>query len=468
MTSGSARPPLDQQGSAWIALAFALATALRIAFVIAFPTLHGGDAAARLAHADMLVLGYQLPLPQLFVMLGKSIADDPRLVRVLFCIWGGVLAAGLTALLALTIGHRGAIFGALLFSFDPLLTHYSIVPYQEPVAYALVAWAFFFAASDRARTGAILLGGACLSRYEAWLFLPAFWSVSRSRSAALIAAAPIAAWVLRWQGLAPRGFYVLDIDMQANRLSRVVYLAGKFVEYETALGLTLALAGLVVATASRERAALKYTGALALVTAWVVLLGHEYPPGSGLMSERLIHLPVLLVLSLSAFALAHLSATSRPAFMACLGIVVLLAGRNVRFERGLLKAAAADPDLALARDTARAIEALLSPGECVTVLAPTVDPALLRAYVSKVGFAFGDVENARGRARGLVGTSPDRDRIAAHLKAKVGTVRGEMGCPLLALVDDAGASSAPTTPAMTLLAEVSAGPRRARILRTRD
>jgi hypothetical protein len=445
----------------------ALATALRVVFALAFPAIHGGDASARLAHADTLILGYQLPLPQVFVALGKWLADDPLIVRLVFCAWGGALAAGVAALLARTLGARAALFGGLLLSFDPLLTHYSIVPYQEPVAYALLAWAFFCASTGRAVIGGLLMAAACLSRYEAWLFLPIFWWVSRSRIAVLLGAAPVLGWVLWWQGLAPRGLYVLDIDVQANRLSRVVYLAGKFVEYESAAIVALALVALVLAARLRTQVVLKFAGALAIVIAVAVALGHEYPPGSGLMSERLIHLPVLVALSLAAFALARVSAMSRAAFAAALGMTLLLAGRNLRFERALLRAAAADPDLALARDVARAIEAHRRPTECVTVIAPAVDPALLDAYVAKVGTAFGDVDRARAQADLLRDVSPDRDRIAAHLKSKTGTVRAEPGCPLLVVVDPAG-DPGQALGNGTLLEEVSAGPRRARVLRTRE
>jgi hypothetical protein len=127
----------------------------------------------------------------------------------------------------------------------------------------------------------------------------------------------------------------------------------------------------------------------------------------------------------------------------------------------LLQAAARDPDLAIARETARAIESNRASNDCVSVSAPAVDSALLDAYVAKVGASFGDVASARARAAGLSGTSPDRDRIAAHLKAPAGTVRDTPGCPLLVIVDDAG----PPPPAAVLLADVSAGRRRARLLR---
>ena len=458
----------DQAGRAWTGLALLLAVALRTIFVLSFPTIHGGDAAARLANADTVNLGYQLPIPQALVILGKTLHDDPLLVRLIFCAFGGLLAAGGTALLGLAVSARAALFGSLLLSFDPLLAHYSIVPYQEAVAYALLAWAFYFAASDRLRIGTFLMAASCLSRYEAWLFLPAFLWVSRSGWAVFMASLPVFGWTLWWRGLAPSGLYVLDLDVQASRLSRLAFLARKFLEYETAFVLVLAMLCIVLSLARSGRLVLKFTAVMGLVIAVVVAFGHEYPPGSGLMSERLIHLPVLLALPLVAIALDRISGRSRLAKSVCLAALLLLGGRNVRFETALLKAAAKDPDLALAREVARAIEANRTSGECITVLAPEVDKAVLDAYVEKVGAAFGDVVRARERASVLATSSPDRDRIAAHLRARVGTIRGRVGCPLLVLIDDAGTEETRrAAESMARVAEISAGSRRARILRIR-
>lgn len=461
MAPGALRGPTDQEGRAWIALSFLLAAATRLALALTFPTVHGGDAAARLAHADSLVLGYQLPLPQAFVALGKAVSDDPWLVRLIFCFWGAALAAGLTALLARFTSSRAALFGGLLFALDPFLIHYSIVPYQEPVAYALVAWAFWSNATGRARRGVLLMAAAGLSRYEAWLFLPAFVGISGAPRIAALAGLPVLGWIAWWRGLAPGGLYVLDLDLQSDRLSRVDYLIGKFIEYETGLVVVLAGAGLVLAARNRDRTPLKFAALMAVVIAIVVAFGHEYPPGSGRMSERLIHLPVILCLALAALALARFSTLSRLALAAGLAACLLFAARNARFEVALLRAAAADPDLALARGIAAALDASRGSSECVTVAAPSVDPTLMRAYVSKVEASFGDVNLARLRAAELAGSSPDRDRIAAHLKARAGTVRAAPGCPLLVIVDDAEATS---PPAATLLAELTAGPRRARVL----
>jgi hypothetical protein len=444
----------------WIAAIFLLASAVRATFTLAYPTIHGGDAAARLAHADSLVLGYQLPLAQLFVVLGKAVADDPVFVRLLFCAWGGVLAAGVTALLSLR-HPEAARFAGLLLAFDPLLIHYSIVPYQEPVAYGLLAWAFYFGLGERKVAAGLLLGAACLTRFECWLFVPIFLFVTRSRAGALIGALPIVAWVAWWQGLAPAGLYVLDLDPGAGRLSRIAFLGRKFLEYETPAMGAAAVIAMLLALRRRDDALLKGVVALALVIVIVTAVGHEYPPGSGLMSERLIHLPVLLAIGLVATALGRFSVLSRNAFLICFIGVLSFAGRNVLFEVRLLRAAANEPDLALARDIARAIEAVGGSRECVSVTAPSVDPSLLDDYVGKVEASFGDVGRARERAQTLAVSAPDLDRIAAHLRAPVGTARRQAGCPLIVFVDESEPEGAP----LSFVAEIRAGPRRARLLR---
>lgn len=437
---------------------------VRAAFAAIFPTIHGGDAAARLAHPNELVLGYQLPLPQLFVAIGKSILDNPIGVRLLFCMWGGVLAGGFTALVGRVFGIRAGVFAGFLVAFDPFLVHYSIVPYQESVAYGLLAWAFVLARGGWPMLGALAMGAACLSRYETWLFLPAFLLVARSWGAAVVASLPIFGWLMWWRGLAPGGLYVLDLDPSAGRISRAVFLGRKFLEYETAFVGALALIGALLLLFPRPNPrALKGAGTVLCVVGVTVVFGHEYPPGSGLMSERMIHLPVLLALGLVAIALDRLSGTSRIAAFLCVALALGLGARNLLFETRLLRSAAADPDLALARETARSIEAVRGPAECVSVSAPAVDPRLLQDYVDKVEAAFGDVARARERARALSGASPDLDRIAAHLGAPGGTVRREAGCPLVVLVDGEGATDA----TFALVAEISAGPRRARLYRTR-
>jgi hypothetical protein len=468
---GVVAPPVVEAGRERVhlgatVLAMALGAAIRGGFALAFPTIHGGDAAARLAHADQLILGYQLPFPQVFVMLGKALSDDPVLVRLIFCLWGGFAVAGLTALVSRCAGPQAAVFAGLLLASDPLLIHYSIVPYQEPVAYGLLAWAFFLGALKRPIPGACLMALACLSRFETWLFLPCFFWLTRSQRATALAATPVVGWLFCWGGLAPSGLYVLDIDLAAQRVPRFVYLFRKLLDYETwvlPIGATLSFVALAF---RRDRLILKAVGCVSAAIVVVIVLGHEYPAGSGLMSERLIHLPVLLLLGLASIGLGRLSSVSRGAFAVSLIVTLLFAGRSIRFETALLRTAANDPDLALARDVATAIALERVSGECVRVDAPTVDKALLDAYVAKVRAAFGDVGRAQERAAELAATSPDRDRIAAHLRAPVGTVSPRLDCALIVTIDGPSQPHGKDTDGNSkLIANIIAGQRTARIAR---
>lgn len=451
----------ERLGKASLGLVFLVATLVRMAFVVGYPTIHGGDAAARLAHADAFVLGYQLPLPQAFVVLGKTISDDPIVARLIFSAWGGVLASGLAALTWAYAGRGSATVVGLLASVDPLLIHYSIVPYQEPVAYGLAVWAFYLATRRRHILASVLMASACASRYEAWLLLPAFFVLTRSRVAILISAIPAVAWMLWWQGLGPAGLYVLDIDLHARRLSRVVFLGRKLSEYEPLAILMLALAGAIaiMIVGRRGRIWLAYVG---IVMGVIVAFGHEYPPGSGLVSERLLHFPVLAALLLASLTLVRLSGIGRLGAGGAFVLMALFVVRDLSFERRLLRAAAVEPDLALAREIATAIEGVRRSNECVTVIAPAVRQELLNAYVAKVGAAFGDQEQARKNAASLASTSPDRDRIASHLRAPPGTVREAVGCPLQVVVDGVD----PERGGTGRVTVVAAGTRRAILYRT--
>lgn len=460
--SGVANPDVSVR-VLWVV--FTTALVLRAGLAWGFPTIHGGDAAGRLAQADSLLLGYQLPVPQLFVVAAKAWRDDPLLVRLIFSGWGALLAAGGAALVHRVAGTRGALLGGVLLAFDPLLIHYSVVPYQEPVAYALLAWAFGLAPS-RPQAAAALMALACLSRFEAWIFLPAFFAVVRSAPIGLMASLPVLGWVAWWRGLAPPGFYVLDLDPGADRLPRMAYLGGKLIEYEGSLVVLLALGSWLAAFRRPNPEILKASGVIAFVILVIVGLGHEYPAGSGLMSERMIHLPVILVLLLAATGLGSLASRSSRWFALCLLATLLLGARNLRFEIRLLQAAAADPDLALAREVARAVEQTRGAGECVTVRAAPVDPALLGVYVRKVESAGGDFDRARALARTLASASPDLDRVAAHLAAPPRTVRGEPGCPLLVVMDRLEErGDLPPHPPLRI---IQAGPRQASLYRIRQ
>ena len=135
---------------------------------------------------------------------------------------------------------------------------------------------------------------------------------------------------------------------------------------------------------------------------------------------------------------------------------------NVVLDERLLDEAARLPDLALARMTAEILDERRGPGECVQVRSPAVDPRDLDAYVRKVEAVGGNGARARERAAQLMNESPDRDRIAAHLRAPPRTVRSGEGCPWVVTIDGLGDPAGATH-----VAFISAGSRSARIVRIR-
>jgi hypothetical protein len=120
--------------------------------------------------------------------------------------------------------------------------------------------------------------------------MAAAWRWRRPRQAVLFLVVPLL-WTIAHLGLSPRGSYVLDLDPGAGLVASPV----PAVEDPRVLGRRAArlAAGGVVAVMRRDRR--WGWGALFVlaVVAAAALAGHETPPGSGRISERMAHLPVL-------------------------------------------------------------------------------------------------------------------------------------------------------------------------------
>jgi hypothetical protein len=443
-------------------LLFALGLAVRLPLLLGAATLHGGDAMARLARSDQLLLAYQLPLAQALVFLARAVDPHPRLACLVFVVVGSLVPVALAAVVAETAGRpAGRIAGALIAT-HALYVHYSIVPYQEgPMTVLLLAGAWALLRKHQGAAG-VFLGLACLTRYEAWLAAGlaglAHWR-RPLRALALFGWAPLL-WVALWRGLSPAGTYVLDLDPAALRLTRVWFVFGKLREYSGDVLLMLGLAGVVVAALRRDRRWAWGAAFLALFLGPILLAG-EFPPGSGRVSERLAHVPAAALCALAGLALGRLAEArpglAAPALSAALTLVVALHG--VRHARTLVTEAGRDPSLQLAAQTAAFAHAHLSPGARLAVAAPTVSPADLDAFVHKVETAGGDVARAREVARELSRHSADVDRIAAHLARPPGTVVGAGAAPaeLIAVYDDAPEGAAWRRGAVR--ARFTAGPR---------
>jgi hypothetical protein len=444
-------------------LLFTLALLARLPLVFAYPAVYGGDSVARLARSDELVLAYQLPLPQLLVFLARSLSADPLLTRALFATIGALLPLALLRAMRPWAGDTAALLAALLAALHPLPLYYSLVPYQESPMLVLLLEAACALQQRRERRAGLLLGLACLCRYEAWIAAALAVAARRATPRAVLtfAWAPVL-WLAAWQGLSPAGTYVLDPDPGAARWSRVAFLALKLRDYSGWSFLLLAGLGAVAVLRRRERPFLwgaLYVFATSLA---VIALGHEFPPGSGQVSERLLHIPVVagcVLAGLGLDAAARRARAGLPLAAAAAAVVALALGQSwLRFARGQIAAANRDPSLSLALSIARVADAELRPGERLAVLAPAVPRGALEDYVRKVERAGGDVARAREIAESLARHSPDSDRVAANLARPPRTVTEEaQGAALVAVFDDAPQSRAQAPGAR--LARFQAGPR---------
>jgi hypothetical protein len=263
---------------------------------------------------------------------------------------------------------------------------------------------------------------------------------------------------------------VLDLDPEAARWSRLLFLATKLREYTGWLALGLAALGAAAALLRRSRALLAGGLFVVCVVAVVVAAGHEFPPGSGRVSERLAHVPALAVCELAGLALAAAAERApergRPlALAAAFAVALGLCGPWLRAARAQVAEANRDTALLLAEDVARLADRELRGGERLAVLAPPVPVEAIEDYVRKVETSGGDAARAREIARALARHSPDTDRVAANLARPPRTVvEDTQGAALIALYDDAPAPRSP--PGGPLLARFQAGTRAVSVYRS--
>jgi len=426
-------------------LLLALGLLVRVPVLLAERAIHGGDSVLRLARSDELLIGYWLPLPQLLVFLARAIHPDPLWARLAFALVGALVPVALArALAAVHTLTAGACAGALL-ALHPLWAYYSLVPYQEGLMALFLLLGADALARGREGRAAVWLGLACLCRYEAWIAagLAAAGRWRRPLRAALFLWAPLF-WTAGHLGLSPRGSYVLDLDPAARHWTRLVFLFTKLREYSGDALLVLAAAGIVVAVRRRDRRwawGALFVGAVVCAAA---LAGHETPPGSGRISERMAHLPVAALCGSAGLALAGLAeaARGRARLAGRAAVVVVVAVLGWRWHgqlRAQVREAASDPSLRLAVQVASFAHRELPRGGRIAVAGPAVAAEAVEAYVRKVAASGGDVAAARAIADGFAAHSPDLDRVAAQLPRPPGTAVAPGAAPvdLLAVFDDA-------------------------------
>jgi hypothetical protein len=436
----AADAPLER---ADLLLLLSLALSLRILAIVSYPAIHGSDSVLRLARSDQLVIGHWLPLPQAVVYLARAVAPDPFWTRAAFALLGALSPIALAALVAATAGGAAGRAAGVLLALHPFIAYYSTVPYQEVVMLPLLLAGGLALLGRREALGGLGLGLACLCRYEAWI-AAALAGVARRRSPArallLFGWAPLA-WAAAWGGLGPPGSYILDLDPAAGRLQRLAFLLGKLREYAGDTVLLLAALGAVLAWRRRPRGWGWGASFMILLLAALATVGHEFPPGSGLVSERAAYLPAVAVCALAGLALgaAWDGVSGRRAWLtrpALCGLIAWLCVGWARHGDALLAAANRDPSLRLALEVARLADRQLSPAGRLAIAGPPVPEEAVRDYLRKVERSGGDLERAKAIAQET--HVPDAYRIRAHIARPPRAVllAGAGPAELIAVFDD--------------------------------
>lgn len=424
-------------------LLLSLGLSHRVLMILDYPAIHGSDSVLRLARSDQMLIGYWLPLPQALVYLARALDPDPFWTRLAFAILGALAPVALAVVVASTAGAAAGRAAGLLLSLHPFVAYYSTVPYQETVMLPLLLAGGQALLAGRERLAGLGLGLACLCRYEAWLAaalaVAARWRAPL-RALLLFGWAPLI-WSTAWGGLAPPGSYVLDLDPAAGHLRRLAFLLAKLREYAGDTWLLLAALGALIAWRRKPRGWAWGAAFLVLVLAALAAVGHEFPPGSGLISERMAHLPAVALCALAGLGFGtawdRVAGGALPARLALCGLMAWLCVGWVHRSGALLADANRDPSLRLALAVARLADERLPAAGFLAVAGPRLPDSAATDYLRKVESAGGDLARASAVAREV--HVPDVYRIRAHLARAPRTVllAGDGPAELTAVFDDA-------------------------------
>ncbi|HHT9125780.1 MAG TPA: ArnT family glycosyltransferase [Candidatus Brocadiia bacterium] len=298
---------------------------VRLWLIISYPAMYGGDPIVRLVHTDKIIIGYNLPLLQFLIFLTSKISSHPFMLRFLMVLIGSVAGCGLYLLVTKLFDKNVARLAALLFIVNPFILVNSIVPYQEILMLASLFLGGYFLIRGRSSSdryiSSFFISMACLTRYEGWmaaLFIVAItflhgltrtnWSINLKKTiytTIFFCWVPIL-WLLWNRGLNPEGTFVLDNEFTFARLLRIPYIVAKTIYVSTPAVAFLGFIGLVIILLSekrRDKRLLAIAGFFMLFLTILTIWGHDYPPGSNLVTEREVHVPLCLFLICAAFGM---------------------------------------------------------------------------------------------------------------------------------------------------------------------
>jgi hypothetical protein len=398
------------------------ALTLRLGLIWQFPIVFGGDSVLRLLNRDRILMSYQLPLLQFFIWTVTRWASGIVAVRLMMAVLGALAAVAFYYLAEDLVGSRAALAGALLFATQPYITPISTVPYQEILLLGTLFAAFHCFFHRRWTASAILLGLACLTRFEAWVACPILavaWFLGGSKTVrraveaiAIFGTVPIA-WIMLRRGLSPEGSFVVDRTISFARLYRLSYLAAYTVRETPIPVLLLAVAGLFAGfhawrSTGIDRRVTMLAAFLLLFGFAILFSAHgELPDPERYVTAREIHIPLVCVLLLASLACARFPRVAIP--VAAAGMILGVSGsvQYVRHETGR-------PEMRLGYDLARYLDMHVGAGEQVLILA---EPPVVDLYLRRARETGGDAGLAAARhALEQIDVLPvDAQRTLVHL-----------------------------------------------------
>jgi hypothetical protein len=361
-------------------LIFALGLLIRICLIWAYPAIYGGDTVIHLRNSGHILLGHQLPALQVLIFITYKLTSEPFVFRGVMALIGAAACVGFYLMTKALSDERTAL-GALCF-------------------------AVYFYIERRIASASILLGLACLTRYEAWMACPFFaldYVLQRRINArtgiaaiAFFCWAPLV-WVGWHVGLAGAGSYVIEMPQSADRFVRWIYL-GWIIVKNTPLPLLLfSAAGLYFLWKKRRL----HDKGIWMAAAFTLLFGiavlcsahgddHEGTASAErFVSSREAALPMCALLLLAGLGAGI-------AFRKYRWLVGAAALWGVAQSALFVKVQVSPPAVQLSYALAEFADSQMQPGERMLISAKPFSDTDLRPYLEKIRQTGG--ENAYKRA----------------------------------------------------------------------
>jgi hypothetical protein len=386
---------------------------LKIALIVLFPALYGGDTVLHLRNHQSILLGHQPPMLQILIFASYKITAVPMFFRGVMALIGAAAGAGFYLLCGRIVSQEAAFWAALFFVSNPFLNEISIVPFQEILMLGALCFCAYFYAAGQIAAASLLLGIACLTRYEAWIACPMlllhYWACHRFEPRKLLPAFGLFCWApLLWLsghlGLSSPGTYVIEMPRSALRLVRWLYLVWVSLKGTPVLVVLLSLLGLYAVYKRRlfRQKAVFFFGCFAGVFLVAVLCSaHGVPrPGSkgteSFVTSREATLIVGYILLLAGMGVEYLLQTRRQLAVWLGGTAVVL---GIAQSAHFVAKQTSQPDVALSYSAARYLSTHVSQADRVLVLAKAFTENDWKAYLQKIEQLDGERGLAEARSR---------------------------------------------------------------------